>query len=90
MILSDEHVDANHARLKFDEDGRLWLEDLGSVNGIRRPRHKAHIDRTQVRSGEVFLMGRSRVRIYLGTHPWHQPYESGFPKFFCSGLASPR
>jgi hypothetical protein len=69
VILSDEHVDANHARLKVDEDGRLWLEDLGSVNGIRRPRHKAHIDRTQVRSGEVFLMGRSRVRIYLGTHP---------------------
>jgi len=69
VILSDEHVDANHARLTFDEDGRLWLEDLGSVNGIRRPRHKAHIDRTQVRSGGVFLMGRSRVRIYLGTHP---------------------
>ncbi|MAS05782.1 MAG: hypothetical protein CMP07_07705 [Xanthomonadales bacterium] len=69
VILSDEHVDASHARLVFDEDGRLWLEDLGSVNGIRRPRHKAHIERTEVNSGEVFLIGRSRIRVFLGTHP---------------------
>lgn len=69
VILTDEHVDANHARLKFDAEGRLWLEDLGSVNGVRRPRHKTHIDRTQVRSGEIFLLGRSRVRVYLSTHP---------------------
>lgn len=69
VILSDEHVDASHARLIFDDEGRLWLEDLGSVNGIRRPRHKAHIDRTEVNSGEIFLIGRSRVRVYLGTHP---------------------
>lgn len=69
VILSDEHVDASHAKLFFDDEGRLWLEDLGSVNGIRRPRHKAHIERTEVRSGEVFLIGRSRVRVYVGSHP---------------------
>ena len=68
VILSDEHVDAAHAKLVFDEEGCLWLEDLGSVNGIRRPRHKAHIERTEVRSGDVFLIGRSRIRVYLGTH----------------------
>lgn len=69
VILSDEHVDATHAKLYFDEEGRLWLEDLDSVNGIRRPRHKAHIERAEVNSGEIFLIGRSRVRIFLGTHP---------------------
>lgn len=69
VILGDEHVDASHARLVFDDEGRLWIEDLGSVNGIRRPRHKAHIERAEVNSGEVFLIGRSRVRVYLGTHP---------------------
>jgi len=69
LILSDEHVDPHHARLTFDQEGHLWLEDLGSVNGVRRPRHKAHIDRTQVKSGEIFLIGRNRVRIYQGNHP---------------------
>jgi hypothetical protein len=69
VILTDEHVDAQHARLVFDEEGRLWIEDRGSVNGIRRPRHRAHLDRERVRSGDVFLIGRSRVRVLLGDHP---------------------
>jgi pSer/pThr/pTyr-binding forkhead associated (FHA) protein len=69
VILNDEHVDAVHAQLEFDDEGRLFIEDLGSVNGIRRPRHKARIERTEVNSGEVFLVGRSRVRIFAGTHP---------------------
>lgn len=68
VILSDEHVDPVHARLEFDEEGRLFIEDTGSVNGIRRPRHKQRIQRDEVKSGEVFLIGRSRVRIYTGTH----------------------
>lgn len=69
VILNDEHVDAVHAQLEFDEEGRLFIEDLGSINGIRRPRHKAGIGRTEVESGEVFLIGRSRIRIFAGTHP---------------------
>ena len=90
VILSDEHVDANHARLKFDGEGRLWLEDLGSVNGIRRPRHKAHIDRTQVRSGEVFLVGRSRVRVYLGTHPVSAAVRIRLSEIFLLWLGKPQ
>ena len=69
VILTDEHVDAEHARLVFDDEGRLWIEDRGSVNGIRRPRHRAHLERERVRSGDVFLIGRSRVRVLLGDHP---------------------
>lgn len=69
VILTDEHVDARHARLVFDGEGDLWIEDRGSVNGIRRPRHRAHIDREKVESGDVFLIGRSRVRILFGEHP---------------------
>lgn len=69
VILTDEHVNATHALLEFDEEGRLWITDRGSINGIRRPRHKAHVEREEVTSGDVFLIGRSRVRIYVGTHP---------------------
>ncbi|MFU8877829.1 MAG: FHA domain-containing protein, partial [Wenzhouxiangellaceae bacterium] len=69
VLLTDEHVDAVHAKLSFDEEGRLWIEDQGSVNGIRRPRHKQRIEREQVRSGDVFLIGRSRVRVITTDHP---------------------
>lgn len=90
VILSDEHVDASHAKLVFDEEGRLWLEDLGSVNGIRRPRHKAHIDRTEVRSGEVFLIGRSRIRVYLGTHPVAPAVKIRMSEVFLLWLGKPQ
>lgn len=90
VILSDEHVDAAHAKLYFDEEGRLWLEDLGSVNGIRRPRHKAHIERTEVNSGEVFLIGRSRVRIYLGTHPVAPAVRIRLSEIFLLWLGKPQ
>ena len=68
LILTDEHVDAHHARLVESEDGRLWMEDLGSINGIRRPRHKARLDRVEVSSGEIFLVGRSRIRVFRADH----------------------
>lgn len=90
VILSDEHVDASHAKLFFDDEGRLWLEDLGSVNGIRRPRHKAHIDRTEVKSGEVFLIGRSRIRVFLGTHPVAPAVKIRLSEVFLLWLGKPQ
>jgi hypothetical protein len=69
IILADEHVDAHHARLIADDDGALRIEDSGSVNGIRRPRHKQHVASTEVHSGEIFLVGRSRIRIFRADHP---------------------
>ena len=90
VILSDEHADASHAKLSFDDEGRLWLEDLGSVNGIRRPRHKAHIERTEVKSGEVFLIGRSRIRVYLGTHPVAPAVKIRLSEVFLLWLGKPQ
>ncbi|MGK7296801.1 MAG: FHA domain-containing protein [Candidatus Wenzhouxiangella sp. M2_3B_020] len=70
IILADEHVDAHHARLIADDDAdEIRIEDAGSVNGIRRPRHKQHVASADVRSGEIFLVGRSRIRIFRADHP---------------------
>lgn len=90
VLLTDEHVDARHARLSFDEEGRLWIEDLGSVNGIRRPRHKARVEREAVESGEVFLIGRTRVRILLGEHPVPEAVRIRFSEVFLLWLGKPQ
>lgn len=90
VILTDEHVDGSHAKLVFDGEGRLWLEDLGSVNGIRRLRHKARIERTEVHSGEVFLIGRSRVRVYLGSHPVAPAVKIRMSEVFLLWLGKPQ
>ena len=69
LILNDEHADAEHARLELDEQGRWWMMDQASVNGIRMAKVKRKIDRHAVASGEVFLLGRNKLRVYLGNHP---------------------
>jgi hypothetical protein len=34
LVLDDPYVDARHARIARDENGALFIEDLGSVNGV--------------------------------------------------------
>ncbi|MEM7054865.1 MAG: FHA domain-containing protein [Pseudomonadota bacterium] len=69
LILNDEHADAEHARLELDDEGRWWIVDQNSVNGIRQAKGKRKLDRQAVSSGEVFLLGRNKLRVYLGNHP---------------------
>ncbi|GAB4173024.1 MAG: hypothetical protein Kow0020_08190 [Wenzhouxiangellaceae bacterium] len=69
VILADEHVDPVHARLEFDDEGRLFIVDCDSVNGLRRERDKSQVSRAEVRSGDVYRMGRSRIRVLLPDHP---------------------
>jgi len=90
VILTDEHVDPVHARLEFDDEGRLWLVDLDSVNGIRRPRHKARLERTEVRSGELFLIGRSRIRVFTGSHAVAPAVRIRFSEVFLLWLGKPQ
>lgn len=90
VILPDEHVDARHARLYVDEDGSLVLEDLGSVNGIRRPRHKRRIERTEIESGEIFLVGRSRLRVFRADHPVPAAVRIRFSEVFLLWLGRPQ
>lgn len=55
---TDVFLSNPHARLFFDE-GRLYVEDLGSVNGVfvrvAQPR--------RLRDGDVFLLGRQLLRL---------------------------
>ena len=69
VIINDEHADASHAVLEMDADGDWYLVDCGSVNGIRRLKSRKRIDRTAVKSGDVFVLGRNKLRIFFGDHP---------------------
>lgn len=69
VIVTDEHVDAEHARLEVDDEGTLRIRDRGSVNGLRRIGRRGRVNDAPVRSGDRFLLGRTRVRILLPGHP---------------------
>lgn len=69
LIINDEHADVEHARLELDSEGRWWIVDQGSVNGVRPARSKQRIERRAIESGDVFVLGRNKLRIYFSSHP---------------------
>lgn len=71
VIMADEHIDNSHLRLEQDDTGNWWLQDLNSLNGTKastngKKRHK--IDRAQVHSGDIFIVGRNKIRILFSSH----------------------
>ena len=66
LILDDRFACPRHARIVYDDEGWLALEDLGSVNGIYEPGHRERVERVVVRSGTVVRVGHTRLRF---VHP---------------------
>jgi hypothetical protein len=60
IIVDDPFVDATHARIALDETGALQLEDLGSVNGIRR--NGTRLARVPAVAGAEVRIGRTTLR----------------------------
>ncbi len=69
LILTDEHVDESHARIYQDEDGVCWIEDRNSLNGIKKFKSKSRLSRQSVNSGDIFTIGRNKIRVLFGNHP---------------------
>jgi len=90
VILNDEHVDSHHAHLVSDIEGRVRIEDLGTVNGLRRPRHRHRVESAEVESGDVFVIGRSRIRVYRADHPVPPAVRIRLSELFLLWLGKPR
>jgi pSer/pThr/pTyr-binding forkhead associated (FHA) protein len=69
VILDDRHVDPLHATLSPADgaDRVCWIEDAGSVNGMRIGGR--HVSRAPLRSGEEVVLGRTRLRFVAEDHP---------------------
>ncbi|MFI5214763.1 MAG: FHA domain-containing protein [Gemmatimonadales bacterium] len=63
VILSDPLVDARHARLVLDEQGRTVLEDLGSRNGLFKGGVRGRVSRAPVDGVTTARIGRTLLRI---------------------------
>ena len=61
ICLDDVYVSKQHAFLTFEE-GKFWVEDLGSKNGTKL--NGAHIlDREILSRGDTLTFGRSEFRV---------------------------
>ncbi|MEO0437630.1 MAG: FHA domain-containing protein [Pseudomonadota bacterium] len=68
VILSDEHADVSHAELEIDSEQRVWIRDLDSVNGTVRRKGRKRIAQEEVASGDIFVIGRNRLRVLFANH----------------------
>lgn len=68
LIVDDEHTDVEHAELTVDELGQPWLVDLNSVNGVKRAKSRNRLQREPVSSGDVFVIGRNKLRVLFQDH----------------------
>jgi pSer/pThr/pTyr-binding forkhead associated (FHA) protein len=61
VVIDDLYVSRNHAFITF-EDGKFWVEDLGSKNGTKL--NGAHIvDREVLNSGDLLTVGHAEFRV---------------------------
>lgn len=68
IIVSDPHVCAHHAMIETSDSGEMLLKDLGSVNGTFTQKHQAVGQAHSIASGDEFIVGKTRIRIYLREH----------------------
>ncbi len=71
----DQGVSRNHARIRTDETGRAWVDDLGSSNGTFLNKKRIHAEH-QLREGDTIQVGFATVlRFVMEALPEAQPDE---------------
>ena len=80
IILSDPHICPSHLTIHFD--GEHWLiRDNDSINGTFLEDDNKSANQHTIRSGDVFSIGKSLIRVVFPDHPVAEsiklsPYES--------------
>lgn len=62
LPLGDGSVSRRHAVVSIDEDGQIWVEDLGSTNGTSVD-HRPVVGRTALAPGATLLVGGVTLRV---------------------------
>ena len=61
VVIDDLYVSRNHAFITY-EDGKFWVEDLGSKNGTKL--NGSHIlDREVINRGDIVTVGHAEFRV---------------------------
>ncbi len=69
LILTDEHVDEAHAHIYQDDLGEWRIEDRNSLNGVKKYKRKSRLQNQPISSGDIFTIGRNKIRVLFGNHP---------------------
>jgi pSer/pThr/pTyr-binding forkhead associated (FHA) protein len=61
LVLHDCNVSRKHCKLSVDDDGLVWITDLGSTNGIWV--NGGRVDRAHFVLGDILMTGNYLIRL---------------------------
>lgn len=80
LSLEDNGVSRHHARVRLEDDGSVWLEDLGSSNGTKIAGQR--VREAKLEDGDIFELATVKVRVKVSGH------EPALPNIVAQGAAS--
>ncbi len=69
LILNDATISPHHAEISVDEDGKIWLLDLDSLNGSWVDRTQSNKQKIELHSGSKLSLGKTILHVYTPEHP---------------------
>lgn len=69
LILNDATISPHHAEISYDEDGKLWLSDLDSLNGSWVDRTQSIKQKIELNSGSELTLGKTTLHVFTPEHP---------------------
>ncbi|MCA8970615.1 MAG: FHA domain-containing protein [Planctomycetes bacterium] len=81
LSLEDNGVSRHHARVRLEDDGSVWIEDLGSSNGTKIAGQR--VREAKLEDGDIFELATVKVRVKVSGH------ESVAPSSADQGAAPP-
>jgi len=65
IVIVDPYVSRRHAKIYF-EDGKWWIEDLGSTNGtLLNNDYIPKGEKRELHDGDVITLGQTRLKVVL-------------------------
>ena len=69
VVIDDPYVAPSHLRIARDESGALFVEDLGTVNGLFIDRGRQRLQRARLDGGTTIRIGGTTLRVREGGQP---------------------
>ncbi len=68
VIIADRYASPTHLAVRESDDGRLLVEDVGSVNGVHRLGHDELVKSIPLESGIRLRLGETVIRLVTADH----------------------
>ncbi len=89
IILSEAHISPHHVLLEEDDEGRWWLIDQDSRNGILNRHHQRQQSPIAIYSGDDYVLGKLHLKFYSLTHPVEETIDMGASESALHSLSRP-